>query len=256
MRLSWPHPSLDRTYLYAVQLGSSVSPWSPSTTFERSDLRPGTQYVVHVDVVANKSTNERGHWCDVRRSGPFSFTTDEAAPSGAPQNVTVSAVSWDQAVVVWEAPAVEQRNGVIVQYSVVLLNDSGAGAEAMRNITVDGMQLSVQLGNLTERTVYWVQVQAWTKVGAGPLSTRVIFETPAMPTTTASPTSAASSSGSQAVGVAVGVTAGVLLLAVVLLVVYLRGRRRQKASIAPELDHFEPFMETNCMLLVDPRQPH
>jgi hypothetical protein len=36
----------------------------------------------------------------------------------------------------------------------------------------------------------------------------------------------------------------------VLLVVYMRGRRRQKASIAPELDRFEPFMETNCLLLV------
>ena len=206
------------------------SPWSPNTTFELSDLRPGTHYVVHVDVVANKSTNERGHWCDVRRSGPFSFTTDEAAPSGAPQNVTVSAVSWDQAVVVWEAPAVEQRNGVIVQYSVVLLNDSGAGAEAMRNITVDGMQLSVQLGNLTERTVYWVQVQAWTKVGAGPLSTHVMFETPAMPTTTTAATfnEGSSSSASPVIPIAVGVAAGALLLVVVvLLIVYFRRQKQQ-----------------------------
>ena len=46
-------------------------------------------------------------------------------PSGAPTNITVEALSSTSLLITWEPPAPSQRNGVITQYRLLVISDSG-----------------------------------------------------------------------------------------------------------------------------------
>ena len=46
-------------------------------------------------------------------------------PSGAPTNITVEALSSTSLLITWEPPTPSQRNGVITQFRILIISDSG-----------------------------------------------------------------------------------------------------------------------------------
>ncbi len=97
------------------------------------------------------------------------------APSAPPQNVqafvTTDLVS-PSATISWDPPPVDQQNGVITRYIVLIRNiDMGVSISS----TVNHAPFNVF--NLVPNTAYSVRVRARTLVGVGPLSQPSTFNT-------------------------------------------------------------------------------
>ena len=76
------------------------------------------------------------------------------------------------ATVTWDPPPIEEQNGVITGYLVILTNMDGGG---VTNYTTDSQELRLTLNS---NAMYTVIVTALTSVGSGPPSTVVHFSTP------------------------------------------------------------------------------
>ena len=99
-------------------------------------------------------------------------------PSGAAESVNVTVLSSEEALVVWEAPAMEDWNGIIAGYAVnVSLTRTGQSVQQLlSNSTGTGTE-SLLLTNLRPFTTYSCRVAARTSVGVGPYSIATNFIT-------------------------------------------------------------------------------
>ncbi|XP_039928959.1 receptor-type tyrosine-protein phosphatase F isoform X4 [Hirundo rustica] len=93
------------------------------------------------------------------------ITTAEDVPSGFPQNLRVVGLTTSTTEVAWEPPVLAERNGRIVNYTVVYRDINSQ--QDLVNITKD---TSITLTNLKPDTTYDIKVRARTNKGAGPLS--------------------------------------------------------------------------------------
>ncbi|RLW05689.1 hypothetical protein DV515_00004834 [Chloebia gouldiae] len=93
------------------------------------------------------------------------ITTAEDVPSGFPQNLRVVGLTTSTTEVAWEPPVLAERNGKIVNYTVVYRDINSQ--QDLANITKD---TSITLTNLKPDTTYDIKVRARTNKGAGPLS--------------------------------------------------------------------------------------
>ena len=87
-------------------------------------------------------------------------------------NVTAEARSSNSIFVSWDPPLEEERNGLIIKYTV---RYSATVTTEMTNKTSD---TSILLTGLSSNTQYYVEVRAQTSVGGGPFSTKDIATTP------------------------------------------------------------------------------
>ena len=105
---------------------------------------------------------------------PVFLNLTHTAPSAAPTNVSVYAMSSTALNVLWgPVPCIEQ-NGDITGYTVRVL----VGGEMERVEDVVGDVNNVTISDLTPSTTYSIQVAAVNSEGTGPYSDLIIIETP------------------------------------------------------------------------------
>lgn len=86
------------------------------------------------------------------------------APSGPPQNFTLS-VENTTLILSWQPPAPEDRNGVIISYTLSCTSDEGSSI----TLTLTAI-LGISLYELSPDTTFTCQIAASTSVGIGPYS--------------------------------------------------------------------------------------
>jgi len=84
-------------------------------------------------------------------------------PNGFPQNIRATVTSPRMALLSWDPPNFEDRNGVIIGYVINVTN-----TEVMLQYTSDTMHLT--LNTLSPFTTYYCIIAARTIVGTGPFS--------------------------------------------------------------------------------------
>ena len=93
-------------------------------------------------------------------------------PSGSPQNLVVVSESSRSLRLTWEPPFEENRNGLIITYTVFIVADDGTSLE----LTAAGT--SVVAADLRPFTTYTCSVAASTSVGRGPTTPTFLLTTP------------------------------------------------------------------------------
>ncbi|XP_012286215.1 Down syndrome cell adhesion molecule-like protein Dscam2 isoform X2 [Orussus abietinus] len=130
------------------------------------NLRPATTY--HLRIVAE---NEIG---TSDPSDTVTIITAEEAPSGPPSSVRVDALDQHTLKVTWKPPPREDWNGEILGYYVGYRLSSSTDKpymfETVEFSKEDGKEHHLQIMNLKTYTQYSVVVQAFNKVGSGPMS--------------------------------------------------------------------------------------
>ncbi|XP_034950760.1 Down syndrome cell adhesion molecule-like protein Dscam2 isoform X25 [Chelonus insularis] len=129
------------------------------------NLRPATTY--HLRIVAE---NEIG---TSDPSDTVTIITAEEAPSGPPSSVRVDALDQHTLKVTWKPPPREDWNGEILGYYVgyrLSSSDKPYMFETVEFSKEDGKEHHLQIMNLKTYTQYSVVVQAFNKVGSGPMS--------------------------------------------------------------------------------------
>ncbi|XP_017797231.1 PREDICTED: Down syndrome cell adhesion molecule-like protein Dscam2 [Habropoda laboriosa] len=129
------------------------------------NLRPATTY--HLRIVAE---NEIGA---SDPSDTVTIITAEEAPSGPPTSVRVDALNQHTLKVTWKPPPREDWNGEILGYYVgyrLSSSDKPYMFETVDFLKEDGKEHHLQIMNLKIYTQYSVVVQAFNKVGSGPMS--------------------------------------------------------------------------------------
>ena len=88
-----------------------------------------------------------------------------AAPSGFPQNFSVSMVTSRSLSLMWNPPPLEDQNGVIIRYRV---NNTVLGTMEMYQLL--SVNNSITVNSLRPYTTYSFTIAAETAVGVGPFS--------------------------------------------------------------------------------------
>ncbi|XP_044571455.1 Down syndrome cell adhesion molecule-like protein Dscam2 isoform X7 [Drosophila ananassae] len=176
VQLSWAQPydgnsPLDR---YIIEFKRSRASWSeidrvivPGHTTEAQvqKLSPATTY--NIRIVAENAIGTS------QSSEAVTIITAEEAPSGKPQNIKVEPVNQTTMRVTWKPPPRNEWNGEILGYYVgykLSNTNSSYVFETINFITEEGKEHNLELQNLRVYTQYSVVIQAFNKIGAGPLS--------------------------------------------------------------------------------------
>ncbi|XP_032572871.1 Down syndrome cell adhesion molecule-like protein Dscam2 isoform X2 [Drosophila sechellia] len=176
VQLSWAQPydgnsPLDR---YIIEFKRSRASWSeidrvivPGHTTEAQvqKLSPATTY--NIRIVAENAIGTS------QSSEAVTIITAEEAPSGKPQNIKVEPVNQTTMRVTWKPPPRTEWNGEILGYYVgykLSNTNSSYVFETINFITEEGKEHNLELQNLRVYTQYSVVIQAFNKIGAGPLS--------------------------------------------------------------------------------------
>ncbi|KAM6948915.1 receptor-type tyrosine-protein phosphatase F [Aplochiton taeniatus] len=93
------------------------------------------------------------------------ISTLEDVPSGFPVNLRVTGLTTSSTQLAWEPPALAERNGRIVQYSVVYRD-----INSQQNSTNHTTDTRMTIQGLKPDTTYDIRVQAFTSKGPGPIS--------------------------------------------------------------------------------------
>ncbi|XP_072044700.1 uncharacterized protein [Amphiura filiformis] len=141
------------------------------------------------------------------------FDTNEAAPSGQPQNLQGKALEDGQLSFTWNLPPCGSRHGKIIAYEYEYWLQSQQDAVNRENTTLEEITLSALLSNKT----YVFQVRAYTIEGPGPFSEMYRASTRI---------SLPPGSSANIAGVIGGVVGGVILLLVLLIVIVIIIRKR------------------------------
>ncbi|XP_055945929.1 neogenin-like isoform X2 [Argiope bruennichi] len=133
------------------------------------DLKPNTQYEFSVKVVKGRKEST---W-----SMSVLNTTQEAAPSSPPRDLTVVPSEDDntQINLHWQPP--KQPNGHITGYVIFYTTDK---TQRDRDWVVEGVvgdKMTTVLKGLTADTTYYFKIQARNNKGYGPLSSEIAFHT-------------------------------------------------------------------------------
>ncbi|XP_023247278.1 Down syndrome cell adhesion molecule-like protein Dscam2 [Copidosoma floridanum] len=178
VQLSWAAPydgnSPIKRYMieYKISKGSwetdidrVVVPGSQQNVAGVFNLKPATTY--HLRIVAE---NEIG---TSEPSDTVTIITAEEAPSGPPSSVRVDALDQHTLKVSWKPPPRDDWNGEILGYYVgyrLASSDKPYMFETVEFSKEDGKEHHLQIMNLKTYTQYSVVVQAFNKVGSGPMT--------------------------------------------------------------------------------------
>ncbi|KRF98052.1 uncharacterized protein Dwil_GK22019, isoform O [Drosophila willistoni] len=175
VQLSWAQPYDGNSPLnrYIIEFKRSRASWSeidrvmvPGHTTEAQvqKLSPATTY--NIRIVAENAIGTS------QSSEAVTIITAEEAPSGKPQNIKVEPVNQTTMRVTWKPPPRSEWNGEILGYYVgykLSNTNSSYVFETINFITEEGKEHNLELQNLRVYTQYSVVIQAFNKIGAGPL---------------------------------------------------------------------------------------
>uniref|UniRef100_A0A8C5DD94 Cell adhesion molecule DSCAM n=1 Tax=Gouania willdenowi TaxID=441366 RepID=A0A8C5DD94_GOUWI len=154
----------------SAQVTKDVSPQLNQATI--IDLHPSSTYNIRMvakNIIGNSNP-----------SNELTITTDEAAPDGPPQDVTLEPTSPQSIKVSWKPPHKHLQNGVIRGYQVGYREYSPGGNHQFTIISLDttgDTTENIVLDNLKKFTQYSVVVQAANRAGTGPSSQQVVTKT-------------------------------------------------------------------------------
>jgi len=101
----------------------------------------------------------------------LSFNCVSLAPTGAPENFNVRAVTSTSIEAFWQLPLKDSRNGDIIGFKL-FYQKSGSGTSTM--LTIQNQEpLAKNVTGLEKYTVYEFKVLAYTSVGNGPNSSSI-----------------------------------------------------------------------------------
>ena len=83
-------------------------------------------------------------------------------PSGSPNNLTATTISSTALLIEWQAPDIEEQNGVLIGYNIVY-------GSSLESTNVTTLNTEIILDDLDIFTQYSINVSARTVVGAGPV---------------------------------------------------------------------------------------
>ena len=194
VKLSWQAPYNGNSNLtrYVIEFKTTKGTWrkdidhvlvpGDQTMAAVFSLKPATSY--HFRIVAQNSIGVS------EPSDTVTIETAEEAPSGPPVDIRVAAVDQHTLRVSWKPPLTEHWNGDILGYYVgykktVHGDDKPYLFETVEFIKEQGHEHQLQISNLEVFTEYAVVVQAFNKIGQGPMSDEVLVHTaegaPTMP---------------------------------------------------------------------------
>ncbi|XP_073812146.1 Down syndrome cell adhesion molecule 1 isoform X20 [Musca autumnalis] len=176
VQLSWAQPYDGNSPItrYIIEFKRSRASWDeidrvmvPGDTTEAQvqKLNPATTY--NIRIVAENAIGTS------QTSEAVTIITAEEAPSGKPQNIKVEPVNQTTLRVTWKPPTRSEWNGEILGYYVgykLSNTNSSYVFETVNFLTEEGKEHSLELNNLRVYTQYSVVIQAFNKIGAGPLS--------------------------------------------------------------------------------------
>ncbi|KAK5645477.1 hypothetical protein RI129_006777 [Pyrocoelia pectoralis] len=177
VQLSWVAPYDGNTPItrYVIEYKQSKLAWeggmervlAPGDQTEAGifTLKPATTY--HIRIVAE---NEIG---SSEPSDTVTIITAEEAPSGPPTSIRVDGSDQHSLKVYWKPPARSDWNGEILGYYVgykLASSDKPYLFETVEFVREEGKEHHLVVTNLKTYTQYSIVVQAFNKVGAGPMS--------------------------------------------------------------------------------------
>ncbi|KAK9532306.1 hypothetical protein VZT92_009695 [Zoarces viviparus] len=141
-------------------------------------LEPHKRYSITLHTRPDKDT------CNMKRVnnsestyGTTQFYLTQGRPVSAPANISSDNVTLNSVALQWSSIPEEEVRGFLLGY-VIYYNEYHHGrSSAERNVTVDPMLNSCELGNLKSGTAYEVQISGFTRAGAGVRSTASLFRT-------------------------------------------------------------------------------
>ncbi|XP_025202750.1 Down syndrome cell adhesion molecule-like protein Dscam2 isoform X4 [Melanaphis sacchari] len=132
-------------------------------------LHPATTY--HFRIVAENGVGVS------KPSDPVTIITSEEAPSGKPTNIHVDPIDENTLKVMWKAPERSDWNGEIqgyyVGYKQSSLVENKFVFETVEFSKEEGKEHYLEIFNLKTYTQYTIVVQAFNKLGAGPMSDEI-----------------------------------------------------------------------------------
>ncbi|XP_055852476.1 tyrosine-protein phosphatase Lar isoform X6 [Episyrphus balteatus] len=173
VRLEWSYKGPEDLQYYVIQ----YKPKNANQAFSEISgiitmfyvvraLSPYTEYEFYVIAVNNIGRGPP--------SIPATCTTGETEMESAPRNVQVRPLSSSTMVITWEPP--ETPNGQVTGYKVYYTTNSNQPEASWDSQMVDNSELTT-ISELTPHAIYTVRVQAFTSMGAGPMSTPVQVKT-------------------------------------------------------------------------------
>ncbi|XP_060838281.1 cell adhesion molecule Dscam2 isoform X49 [Rhopalosiphum padi] len=132
-------------------------------------LHPATTY--HFRIVAENGVGVS------KPSDPVTIITSEEAPGGKPTNIHVDPIDENTLKVMWKAPERSDWNGEIqgyyVGYKQSSLVENKFVFETVEFSKEEGKEHYLEIFNLKTYTQYTIVVQAFNKLGAGPMSDEI-----------------------------------------------------------------------------------
>ncbi|XP_023163375.2 tyrosine-protein phosphatase Lar isoform X3 [Drosophila hydei] len=178
VRLEWSYKGPEDLQYYVIQ----YKPKNANQAFSEISgiitmyyvvraLSPYTEYEFYVIAVNNIGRGPP--------SAPATCTTGDFSFGGtkmesAPRNVQVRPLSSSTMVITWEPP--ETPNGQVTGYKVYYTTNSNQPEASWNSQMIDNSELTT-VSELTPHAIYTVRVQAYTSMGAGPMSTPVQVKT-------------------------------------------------------------------------------
>ncbi|KAM7354360.1 tyrosine-protein phosphatase Lar isoform 4-T8 [Cochliomyia hominivorax] len=173
VRLEWSYKGPEDLQYYVIQ----YKPKNANQAFSEISgiitmfyvvraLSPYTEYEFYVIAVNNIGRGPP--------SIPATCTTGETKMESAPRNVQVRPLSSSTMVITWEPP--ETPNGQLTGYKIYYTTNPNQPEASWNSQMVDNSELTT-IADLTPHTIYTVRVQAYTMMGAGPMSTPVQVKT-------------------------------------------------------------------------------
>ncbi|XP_059221333.1 tyrosine-protein phosphatase Lar isoform X5 [Stomoxys calcitrans] len=173
VRLEWSYKGPEDLQYYVIQ----YKPKNANQAFSEISgiitmyyvvraLSPYTEYEFYVIAVNNIGRGPP--------SIPATCTTGETKMESAPRNVQVRPLSSSTMVITWEPP--ETPNGQVTGYKVYYTTNPNQPEASWDSQMVDNSELTT-ISELTPHAIYTVRVQAYTSMGAGPMSTPVQVKT-------------------------------------------------------------------------------
>ncbi|XP_055852475.1 tyrosine-protein phosphatase Lar isoform X5 [Episyrphus balteatus] len=178
VRLEWSYKGPEDLQYYVIQ----YKPKNANQAFSEISgiitmfyvvraLSPYTEYEFYVIAVNNIG---RGPPSIPATCTTGDFTFGGAKMESAPRNVQVRPLSSSTMVITWEPP--ETPNGQVTGYKVYYTTNSNQPEASWDSQMVDNSELTT-ISELTPHAIYTVRVQAFTSMGAGPMSTPVQVKT-------------------------------------------------------------------------------
>ncbi|KAL9924781.1 tyrosine-protein phosphatase Lar isoform 5-T7 [Glossina fuscipes fuscipes] len=181
VRLEWSYKGPEDLQYYVIQ----YKPKNANQAFSEISgiitmfyvvraLSPYTEYEFYVIAVNNIGRGPPSVPATCTTGETRDFTYGGAKMESAPRNVQVRPLSSSTMVITWEPP--ETPNGQVTGYKVYYTTNPNQPEASWDSQMVDNSELTT-ISELTPHAIYTVRVQAYTSMGAGPMSTPVQVKT-------------------------------------------------------------------------------